>query len=100
MIPLSFPSFSEFLNVVPLLQTCSTYMFVYDHARFCVYIYLLDLTSTYERKHAAFIFLNLTFQRQYCKTGSECVCGYLWRVNERDLGEGTWLMDFIYKIEQ
>jgi hypothetical protein len=36
----SFPSFPKFHRVVPLLQTCSTSEFVYDHAWFCVYVYL------------------------------------------------------------
>jgi hypothetical protein len=45
--------------VVPLLQTCSTYKCVYDNVCFCVYVYLFDLSFTYEKKHVAFIFLNL-----------------------------------------
>jgi hypothetical protein len=36
----SFPSFPEFHRVVPLLQTCSNSEFVYNHACFCVYVYL------------------------------------------------------------
>jgi hypothetical protein len=40
IIVFSFPSFPEFLRVVPLLQTCSTSEFVYDRACFCVYVYL------------------------------------------------------------
>jgi hypothetical protein len=55
----SFPSFPEFHRVVPLLQSCSTFEFVYDHAGFCVYVYLLDLSSMNERKHTAFVFLSL-----------------------------------------
>jgi hypothetical protein len=51
--------FPEFHRVVPLLQTCSTTEFVFDHACFCVYVYLLDLSSMYERKHAAFVSLSL-----------------------------------------
>jgi hypothetical protein len=46
----SFPSFPEFHRIVSLLQTCSTSEFVYDHACFCAYVYLLDLSSMYERK--------------------------------------------------
>jgi hypothetical protein len=39
-------------SVVLLLQTCYTYKFVYDHVWFlCVYVYLLNLSSMYERKH-------------------------------------------------
>jgi hypothetical protein len=37
---LLFPSFPKFHRVVPLLQTCSTSEFVYDHTCFCVYVYL------------------------------------------------------------
>jgi hypothetical protein len=40
IIIFSFPSFLEFHRVVPLLQTCSTLEFVYDHACFCEYVYL------------------------------------------------------------
>jgi hypothetical protein len=40
VILFSFLSFPKFHRVVPLLQTCSTTEFVYDHACFCVYIYL------------------------------------------------------------
>jgi hypothetical protein len=56
----SFPSFPGFHRVI-LLQTCSTYQFVYEHACFYIYVYLLDLSSTYERKHVAFVFLNLAY---------------------------------------
>jgi hypothetical protein len=55
----SFLSFPELHRVVPLLQTCSTYEFVHDHACFCVYVYLLDLSPMYERKHVTFVFLSL-----------------------------------------
>jgi hypothetical protein len=55
----SFPSFPQFHRVVPLLQTCSTSEFVYNHVCFYVYICLLDLSSMYERKHVAFVFLSL-----------------------------------------
>jgi hypothetical protein len=37
--------FPEFHRVVILLQTCSAYKFIYDHACFCVHVYLLDLSS-------------------------------------------------------
>jgi hypothetical protein len=57
---ISFPFSPELLRVL-LLQTCTTYKFEYDHAWFCVYVYLLDLSSTYERKHVAFVFLNLAY---------------------------------------
>jgi hypothetical protein len=57
---LSFSSFPEFHRAVPLLQTCSTSEFVYDVC-FCVYVYLLDLSSTHERKQAAFVFLSLAY---------------------------------------
>jgi hypothetical protein len=44
IILFSFPSFPKIHRVVPLLQTCSTSGFVYDHADFCVYVCLLDLS--------------------------------------------------------
>jgi hypothetical protein len=40
-------------RVFPLLQSF-THEFVYDHVWFCLYVYLLDLSSMYERKHATF----------------------------------------------
>jgi hypothetical protein len=36
----SFPSFPEFHRIVPLLQTCSTYVFIYDHACVCAYMFV------------------------------------------------------------
>jgi hypothetical protein len=36
----SFPSFPEFHRVVPLLQTWSTFEFVYNHTCFCGCVYL------------------------------------------------------------
>jgi hypothetical protein len=42
----SFISFPEFYRVVSLLQISSIYEFVYEHACFYVYVYLLDLFST------------------------------------------------------
>jgi hypothetical protein len=51
VILFSFPSFPEIHRLVPLLHTCSTYEFVYDYACFSVYVFLLNLSSTYERKH-------------------------------------------------
>jgi hypothetical protein len=53
--------FYEFHRVVPLLLTCCSYEFVYDHVCFCLYVYLLNLSSMYERKHAAFAFLSLAY---------------------------------------
>jgi hypothetical protein len=58
VILFSFPSISKFHRVGPLLQACSTNEFLYDHVCFCVYVYLLYLSPTYERKHAAFIWLT------------------------------------------
>jgi hypothetical protein len=46
---------------IVLLQTHFTYKFVYDQVCFCIYVYLSDLPSTYERKHAAFVFLSLAY---------------------------------------
>jgi hypothetical protein len=40
IILFSFPSFPKFPRIVPLLQTCSTFQFVYDYACFYVYVYL------------------------------------------------------------
>jgi hypothetical protein len=34
---------------------------VYDHVCSCVYIYLLNLSSTCERKYVTFVFLNLAY---------------------------------------
>jgi hypothetical protein len=56
-----FSSFPKFHKIVPLLQTCSLYKCAYDHVCFCVYIYLLDLSSTCERKHVSFVFLSLAY---------------------------------------
>jgi hypothetical protein len=36
----SFPWFPKYHRVVPLLQTCSTYEFAYDHVCFCIHVYL------------------------------------------------------------
>jgi hypothetical protein len=55
------PSSPKFQGVVRLLQTYSTYKCVNDHVCFCVYVYILDLSSTYERKHETFVFLNLAY---------------------------------------
>jgi hypothetical protein len=55
----SFPSFPEFHRVIPLFQTCSTSEFVCGHACFCPYVYLFDLSSSYEINHVAFVFLSL-----------------------------------------
>jgi hypothetical protein len=51
-----FPLLSEFHRVLPLLQICFIYKWIYDHVWFCVYIYLLDLYSTSERKHVTLSF--------------------------------------------
>jgi hypothetical protein len=55
----SFTSSSGIHRVVPLLQTFSSYKFVYDQVWIYINVYLLDLCSTYEKRHAAFVFLNL-----------------------------------------
>jgi hypothetical protein len=47
----SFPSSPEFNSVVLPLNTCSACGWVDDSVCFCVYVYLLDLSSTYEKKH-------------------------------------------------
>jgi hypothetical protein len=59
IILFTFLFFPKFHRVVTLLQTCSTTEFIYDHGWFCVCL-SLDLSSTYERKHASFVFLILT----------------------------------------
>jgi hypothetical protein len=56
-----FPFYPEFYRVVPLLQTCFTCEFVYEHAVFCEYDYFFNLSATYERKHVAFVFLSLAY---------------------------------------
>jgi hypothetical protein len=54
----SFPSFPGFHRVVSV-QRCSICDFVNSYDCFCVYAYLLDLSSTFERKHTtAFIWLT------------------------------------------
>jgi hypothetical protein len=53
--------FPEFHRMFPLLLTCRTYEFIYDHAYFCMCVYLLDLSFTYERKHASFFFPSLVY---------------------------------------
>jgi hypothetical protein len=77
IILISFPSSPEFHRIVPLLQTCSIFKCVYDIFNIYTYIYnmclflyiiyticvyLLDLSSTYERKHVAFAFSFFFFQ--------------------------------------
>jgi hypothetical protein len=57
---LSFPSFLKFHRIVPLLQTCSTSKFVYDHACF-LYMFIFWISSMYEGKHVAFLFLSLAY---------------------------------------
>jgi hypothetical protein len=61
IILFSFLSVPKFHSLAPLLQTCSIYEFVYECACFYVYVYLLDLSSMYEKKHAAFVFLFLAY---------------------------------------
>jgi hypothetical protein len=51
VILISFPFSPKFHRVVPLLQTYSIYKCVCKHVCFRVNIYLLDLPSTYVRKH-------------------------------------------------
>jgi hypothetical protein len=61
IILFSLPSFPKSNRAVLLLQTCSPSEIAYGHACFCVYVYLLDLPSTCERKHVAFVFLSLAY---------------------------------------
>jgi hypothetical protein len=55
---LSFFFFLKFYSVVSVLQICFACEFLYDHAYFCVYVYILDLSSTYK----VFVFLLLFFR--------------------------------------
>jgi hypothetical protein len=43
------------------LKVCSMYDFVYDHVCFSVYVYLLDVSCIYERKHETIVFLILAY---------------------------------------
>jgi hypothetical protein len=61
----SFPPSPKFHRVAPLLKTCSTYESVYGVC-FCVYVYLLDLSSTYGKKHVAFVFLSWLLHLTWC----------------------------------
>jgi hypothetical protein len=81
-------SFSKSHSRVLLLQTCSTSEFVYDHVWFSVYVYLLDLSSTYERKHVDLIFLNLQLHPFTFKTHG--VIFFLW------LTKTPWIYMYIY----
>jgi hypothetical protein len=65
IILFAFSSFPEFHTVVPLSQTYFIHKFAYGHACFCIYVYLLDLSSKYERNHMAFVFLSLIYFIQH-----------------------------------
>jgi hypothetical protein len=53
--------FPKFHRVVPLLITCSTFEFVYDHACFCVCVYLwIYLPHTRENMHLLCFWFWLT----------------------------------------
>jgi hypothetical protein len=49
IILLSFPSFPKFHRVVPLLQTCSMYEFVYNHTYFCVCLPFESIFHVWEK---------------------------------------------------
>jgi hypothetical protein len=65
VILFSFPSSSNFHRIVSLLQTCSTYKCIFDHVCFCVCVYVCIYLPTYDRKHAAFMFLILGYFSQF-----------------------------------
>jgi hypothetical protein len=60
VILFSFPSSPEFHRVIPILITCLTHKFVYDHDWFCVYVYLW-IYLPHMREHVAFVLLNLAY---------------------------------------
>jgi hypothetical protein len=61
IILFSFPPFPEFHRVVPLLQTRSASEFAYDHACFCVYVYLwIYLIHMREIMHLLYFWFWLT----------------------------------------
>jgi hypothetical protein len=51
VILFSFPYFFKLHRVAPLLQTCSTYEVVLDHAWICEYICLLAVFCPHMREH-------------------------------------------------
>jgi hypothetical protein len=65
-----FPSFPNFHRLVPLLQICSTYGFVYDHACFHIYVYLLALSSIWKKTCGLCLFvpglLSLNMRSSNC----------------------------------
>jgi hypothetical protein len=68
-----FLSFSKFHRVVPLLETCSTSEFVYDHACFCAYIYLWIYCVS---DHG---YLSLSWRPPIASTYLQILCHYsLW----------------------
>jgi hypothetical protein len=82
----SFPSFPKFHRVVPLLQICSTYEFVYCHACFYVYVCLLDLSSMYEKTCGLCLsepgLLHVTWYPPIAYISLQTICHYsLWLSN-------------------
>jgi hypothetical protein len=61
IIIFSFPFFPELHRIVSLLQKSSTYKIIYDNLWFSIYVHFLVLSSTYDRKCVAFIFLKLSY---------------------------------------
>jgi hypothetical protein len=55
MILFFFPSFPKFHRVVPLLQTCSTFEFINDHA-FFVYMLIFWMYLPYMKENIWFLF--------------------------------------------
>jgi hypothetical protein len=60
LLMFSFPSFLQFRSLVPQLQTCSMYEFIYDHACF-VYMFIFWIYLPCIREKVAFVFLRLAY---------------------------------------
>jgi hypothetical protein len=60
IILFSVPSYPRFHRTVSLLQTCSTYKYVYDHVCFCVYIFWIYLTHIGENMWLLSFWICLT----------------------------------------
>jgi hypothetical protein len=106
IIPFSFPSFPVFHRVVLLLQTCSTYEFVYDNGYFCEGLRNLDLTHSLYRfglpvYNSCFSFsfwVDRSLRRSrflaFCFEGKEINRSEEWWV-EWELGSLAWVSSVI-----
>jgi hypothetical protein len=65
MFLLSLPSFPNFHSVIPLLQTCSTYMFVHDHVFLCICLSFGSIFHIWEKICCLYLsepdFIHLTW---------------------------------------